>query len=351
MRVSTTAAAAVLLAATAQAHHSDAALEMDTTLTLEGTVTEFSLRNPHSYFVVAVPGPDGQTQAWTVQMGSMITQMRRGWSPDSLAVGDRVTARLHPARDGRPYGLLTTVDKNGVQIGTEIPRETQRVSQAGADIPRATSVEGRWIVDRSSLAPDYPGGLDQITLRDLKLTAKGRQAMSGWSQDDPDNPELNCITKPTPAMIIYTDLYPIEIKDNADQTLTIRSQYFDEVRTVYMDGREHPDPSVLLHEGHSIGHYEGDTLVIDTRNFAPHRSPYQNGIPSGPQKHVIERYRLIDDGARMEVEFFLEDPEYIDGSMTHKRSLFYKPDTDMQPFNCDLESTRRYLPSNLSRPK
>ena len=61
----------------------------------------------------------------------------------------------------------------------------------------------------------------------------------------------------------------------------------------------------------------------------------------------MERYRLIDDGARMEVEFTLEDPEYIVGSMTHRRTLFYRPNSDMSPFNCDLEATRRFLPSNL----
>jgi hypothetical protein len=242
---------------------------------------------------------------------------------------------------------MSEVSKGGQVLGMRVPGETQPDYRAAGGALRATSVEGRWLVDRSSQPEDYPGGLDQLMLRDLSLTAKGRAASTGWSQASEENPELNCITKPTPAMLVYTDLYPIEITNNGDDTLTIRSQYFDQVRTIYMDGRAHPDPSVLVHEGHSVGRYEGDTLVIDTRNFAPHRSPYQNGIPSGPQKHVIERYRLIDGGARMEVEFFLEDPEYIAGSMTHKRELLYRPDTDMSPFNCDLESTRRFLPSNL----
>jgi hypothetical protein len=329
----------------ALAHHSDAALDMNTVLKLEGTVKEFSLRNPHAYFVVAVTGENGEAKDWTVQMASMITLMRRGWTRDSLQVGDQITVDLRPARDGRPYGLMAMVEKDGAPIGERIPAETRGTVQA--DAPRATSVEGRWLVDRSSLGADYPGGLDQIMLRELTLTEKGRNSLTGWTQDSPDNPELNCITKPTPAMIIYTDLYPMEFRDNGDGTMTIRSQYFDQVRTVYMDGRNHPDPSVLVHEGHSVGRYEGDTLVIDTRNFAYHRSPYQNGIPSGSQKHVIERYRLIDDGARMEVEFTLEDPEYIVGSMTHKRELLYRPATDMSPFNCDINSTRRYLPSNL----
>ena len=347
MKTQTILAAVLAVSLTeAQAHHSDAALDMDRMLTMAGTVREFSLRNPHAYFVVAVTDEAGRTEDWTVQMASMITLMRRGWTRDSLAVGDNVTVDLRPARDGRPYGLMESVAKDGTAIGVGVPRETQAAVQASAE--RATSVAGRWLVDRASLGSDYPGGLDQLMLRDLTLTDKARAALAGWTQDSPDNPELNCITKPTPAMIVYTDLYPMEFRDNGDGTLTIRSQYFDQVRTVYMDGREHPDPSVLIHEGHSVGHYEGDTLVIDTRNFAYHRSPYQNGTPSGPQKHVVERYRLIDGGAGMEAVFTLEDPEYIVGSMTHRRILLYRPNTDMSPFNCDLEATRRYLPSNLS---
>ncbi len=343
MNKTTTLIAATLLSTAALGHHSDAALQMDTVITLEGTVTEFSLRNPHAYIVVAVPGANGQTEEWTAQMGSMITLMRRGWSRDSLAVGDDVTVELHPARDGRTYGLVTTVSKDGAEIGVDQPLETQRRATAE---PRATSVFGRWIVDRTSLGADYPGGLDQLAFRDLTLTERGRAAFEAFSQDSAENPELTCTPKPTPSMIVYTDLYPIELTDNGDGTLTIRSQYFDDTRTVYMDGRAHPDASVRSATGHSVGRWDGDTLVVDTTNFADHRSPYQNGVPSGAQKHVVERYRLLDDG-RLEVEFFLEDPEYVIGSMTHTRALLYRPNTNMESFNCDEEATRRFLPSNL----
>ena len=154
-----------------------------------------------------------------------------------------------------------------------------------------------------------------------------------------------CISKPTPSLIVYTDLYPLQIEFNdAAETITIRTQHFDAERTIYMDGRDHPPAAFRSHEGHSTGRWEGDTLVIDTTNFTDHRSPYQNGIPSGAQKHVIERYRLHENGTHMNVEFFLEDPEYIEGSMTHARDLIYSPEIEMTPFDCDLESTRRFLP-------
>ena len=87
-----------------------------------------------------------------------------------------------------------------------------------------------------------------------------------------------------------------------------------------------------------------DLLVVDTANFSDNSSPYQNGVPSGAGKHVVERYRLGADGTRLTVEFMLEDPEYIVGSMTHARDLIYSPQIEMTPFNCDLEATRPFLP-------
>ena len=331
------AAATLVLASPLSAHHSDAALEMDSVATFEGVVTEYSMRNPHSYFTVETTDERGESIEWTVQMGSSISLSRRGWTRDTLSLGDRVAVGVRPARDGRSYGLLTSVEKAGVPISySRLP------APVGAG---TTTLEGRWILDPSSLSADYPGGLDQLTIRDLTLTEKGRIAEAAYSQNSEENSELACITKPTPGAIIYTSTYALEFEFNdGNEIIMIRSQFFDQERTVYMDGRAHPPIDERTHEGHSIGRWERDVLVVDTRNFADNRSPYQNGIPSGAQKHVVERYRLHEDGTRLTVEFMLEDPEYVVGSMTHTRDLIYSPQIEMTPFNCDLEATRRYLP-------
>ena len=327
----------------ALAHHSDAALQMDTVLTLSGQVTDYSLRNPHAYVTVEVAGDNGERVSWDIQMASGLTMRRLGWLPDSLQAGDEVTVSLNPARDGRPYGLLSAITRANGEALVATPR---RITTSPETVVRSDSVFGRWIVDRSRLPAGYPGGLDQLMIRELTLQPKGQEMEAAYSQDSSENPELSCISKPTPAMIIYTDLYPMDIAANADGSLTLRSQYFDMVRTVFMDGRPHPPADQLFHEGHSVGLWEGDILVIDTTNFSFHRSPYQNGIPSGPQKHVEERYQLIDGGTHLEVTFTLEDPEYIVGRMEYSRQLRFVPDADMSPFNCDLESTRRFLPTN-----
>ncbi|HSG63426.1 MAG TPA: hypothetical protein VLD39_00430, partial [Gammaproteobacteria bacterium] len=157
-----------------------------------------------------------------------------------------------------------------------------------------------------------------------------------------ENPESTCVGRPTPAALVSSALYLLEIELDED-AVVIRTEYFDEERTVYLDGREHPDAGERFATGHSIGWWEGDTLVIDTTNFADHRSPYQIGVPSGPRKHVVERYRLIEDGTRMLVEFTLEDPDYIAAPLTHRRELLYVPQESMYRFNCDPASTRRFV--------
>ena len=80
-------------------------------------------------------------------------------------------------------------------------------------------------------------------------------------------------------------------------------------RNIYMDGRPHPDlkrfqPTAT---GHSIGRYEGDTLVIDTVGLT------EGAVPAGgyrrPETRVIERYRLTPDGQRLLMQYTFEDPE------------------------------------------
>ncbi len=341
MKHAITLAGILAVTAPAAGHHSDAALDMNAVVTFEGTVTEYTMRNPHAYFTVETVNAAGERVEWTVQMASALTIGRRGWARDSLSFGDRVSVGVRPARDGRPYGLLVSVERDGRPVVA--PPGAGR--GAGQTAPAAPTLEGIWIVDRASLGPDYPGGLDQLMIRELRLTERGRIAEAEYSQNDPDNPELACMTKPTPGGIIYTDLYPMQIEFVEDEDIVmIRSQYFDQERTVYMDGRGHPDADQRTHEGHSTGRWEGDVLVVDTANFADNRSPYQNGIPSGARKHVVERYRLHEDGRRLTVTFTLEDPDYIAEPMTHTRDLLYAPNRDMTPFDCDPEATRRYLP-------
>ena len=337
MRATVAFAASLLLASPVAGHHSDAGLDMESVVEFEGTVTEFNWRNPHVYFTVETLGETGESVEWTLQMGSALVQTRRGWTRDSLSSGDRVTVRAHASLDGRPYGLLESVEKEGgfvLSMAANPPEVT-----AGA-----STLAGIWLADGSELA-SYPGGFDGFFRAHLVLTERGKAAEAQYDPLSAENPEATCVGRPTPAMIVSSRLYPIEIQiDEAGGTVGIRTEYWDERRTVYMDGRPHPPDDERFASGHSTGRWDGDTLVVDTANFADHRSPYQIGVPSGPQKHVVERYRLIEGGTRMSVEFMLEDPEYLAQPMTHSWELIYSPHLELTTFDCDPDATSRFLP-------
>ena len=318
----------------ASAHHSDAGLDMETITGIKGTVKEFVWRNPHVYALIEVQNGN-QTVEWDLQLGPTSVISRRGWRRDSLKPGEQVTVRAHVAKNGKPYGVIESVDKPG-GMGFVAAGEPEKRA-------RATSLEGKWKADVAATMA-YPGGFDGFFNAQLRLTDKGKAEQAAYDPLSKDNPEATCVGRPTPAALVSTSLYLMEIDiQEENELIIIRSEWGDEVRTVYMDGREHPDSSQRFVTGHSIGWWEGDTLIVDTRNFEDHRSPYQIGVPSGAQKHVVERYRLTGNGAHINLEFTLEDPEYIAEPMVHTRLLNYSPHLTFYEGECDEESTSRFL--------
>ncbi len=346
MRHTTTVAATLMIASPVFGHHSDAGLDMDSVVTLEGTVTEFNWRNPHIYFTVKTTNERGEQVEWTLQTDSTNIRTRMGWTRESLLIGDRVTVGAHPARNGRPYALLDSIEKEGgIVLPTAFSRNTGEPRLAEPKVTTNTStLEGKWMANSSELI-SYPGGFDGFFKAQLRLTEKGAAAQAAYDEFSDENPESRCIGRPTPAMIVSSNLFSLQIEINEDkEIIMIRSEFWDEERTVYMDGRAHPEDSERFASGHSIGWWDEDTLVVDTRNFTDHRSPYQIGVPSGAQKHVVERYRLNEEDTRIVVEFVLEDPEYIAEPLTHTRELIYSPHLEMSRYDCDPEATRRFLP-------
>jgi len=319
---------------------------MASMVTFEGTVSDFQWRNPHVYFTVETMDENGRSTEWELQMPSTMTMTRMGWTRESLSSGDRVSVWAHRSVDGRPYGILEYAER---EDGTRLPTSFDNTDGTSDPIfdtgenPSASSLEGTWIADRSKLVL-YPGGFDGFFSAQLSLTEKGKTAQASYDELSDENPESTCIGRPTPAMLVSTTIFPIEIAFNEDaQTTTIRTELYDEERTVYMDGRGHPDVGGPFVTGHSIGHWEEDVLVVDTRQFSDHRSPYQIGVPSGAEKHVVEKYQLSNDGTRIIVEFMLEDPEYLAEPLTHTRELMYAPQLEISEFGCDPETTRRFV--------
>jgi hypothetical protein len=93
------------------AHHSQSQFEPEKTLTIEGTLTRLSWRNPHTLFLIQAKevGGTAAEQEWTVEGPSPAQLTRAGWGSTISKVGDRVTFNGRPRRDGRPELLLLSV--------------------------------------------------------------------------------------------------------------------------------------------------------------------------------------------------------------------------------------------------
>ena len=110
--------AVVMYAAPALAHHSFAMFDADKKTTLEGTIKEFQWTNPHSWILMMVPNAQGQPEQWAIELGAPGGLARQGWLPKTLQPGDKVTAVIHPLKDGTHGGQFMAVTlPNGKQMG------------------------------------------------------------------------------------------------------------------------------------------------------------------------------------------------------------------------------------------
>ena len=100
----------ILGTGSAIAHHSFAAeFDANKALTQKGIVTKIEWQNPHTYFYLDVTGTDGKVVNWGWEMGSPNGLMRRGWTRNTLKIGDSVTVEGSQAKDGNNIGNARVV--------------------------------------------------------------------------------------------------------------------------------------------------------------------------------------------------------------------------------------------------
>jgi hypothetical protein len=128
-----------------------------------------------------------------------------------------------------------------------------------------------------------------------------------------------------PPMIPPTYYANFQILQSRD-TVVIRHELMHDARIVYLDGRSHPSSSIQYLAGHSLGRWDGDTLVVDTTNFTDQtnfRGPpatTRQEISHTRTLHVVERFTRADKNT-INYQFTVEDPATWTGSWSGEYAI------------------------------
>ncbi len=132
---------------------------------------------------------------------------------------------------------------------------------------------------------------------------------------------------------IYLQLFPVQIVQTPKEVIEI-FEYDHMVRYIFTDGRKHPDDLTPTYNGHSIGHWEGDTLVVDTVGLNGKIWLDRVGHPDSEQMHIVERIHRVSEKI-LQVDFKFDDPKSYLRPWTATMRFQLLPDWDILEHVCE----------------
>ena len=346
-------------ASAAFAHHGFGTFDMQKSVTYTGKLTRLEFINPHSWLYFEVTDANGKVTKHRCEMRSAHTLRRSGWSQELFPIGQQVTIEAAPDRADAASCYLNTIrfadgssmDRYGqyVKGGQGKIQEVRGPVKAAAAVARAPrrpsgepNISGEWAPEQVVMAdPRGKGGslvpLSQIGERPAEgqtaarggaarggrrgggapagprlyggteLTEAGTAAVAKFTQAD--NPRFKCQT--TSVLFDWTFDGPVNrITQNRDN-IVIEYGQLNLRRTVHMNTKTHPANVKPTRGGHSIGRWDGDTLVVDTVAFLP--GILTGSVPNSDKLHVVERFSLDPKTNRLTRSYTAEDPVYLKG--------------------------------------
>jgi len=151
--------------------------------------------------------------------------------------------------------------------------------------------------------------------------------------------------------LIMTRVWPIAMVQ-LPTVIYMISHFENSVRMIYLDGRPHTDPDVVVRtfNGESIGKWEGNTLVVDTKYFPGHHHWMDQGgasVPISEDAHIVERFTMRPDG-KMDIEYTMTDPKNWVGEWKMTKTFGRREETDITEVQC-LPDLNDHLPATKSK--
>jgi hypothetical protein len=326
--------AAATVATIAAAHHSFAPhFDSRKPVSISGKVTEFEGRNPHSYLHIQAVDENGKTQTYVCESHGVTQLTRNGITPQILKPGAQVRIEGSQSRNDAHRCFFTDVHlPDGRTLNVNGSAQTQAAQQQTTAARR--DIFGTWLL---APAPGRSTSGPQPMMQ--ALTEAGKAAVAKY---DPfkDDPTFRC--NPVGVRRAWgAPGTPLSITRQGDRVI-LRHEWMDVERIIHLNLREHPRGGSRATLGHSIGRFEGDTLVIETANYPAgvlNQYVEQAGQPTRGLLHSasltsVERLRLDASRQRLVVEVTFKDPEFFTRDFEPATLEFAPSDLKLEPFKC-----------------
>jgi hypothetical protein len=329
-------------AVVASAHHGTASqFDEEKNIKVSGVVTKIEFVNPHSYVYFNVKNDAGGTDAWRCEMRAASVLKRSGWTQDMFKPGTQITIDGAPARREK-FGCYV----NDVVFGDgkKVERYQQLDGADKGDVKRTLrtadgkpNLAGNWAAAQRLLTAT-PGGAGAVVAGGMggggpgaqyKQTEAGIKASAGHQRED--NPRYHCL-----ATNIFQDWTFDQHVNKIEQSKTaIKMTYgfMDIVRTIHLNMVTHPKNIKPSRAGHSIGKWEGDTLVVDTVGFLPGYLNGTNGTKHSDKLHVVEKFTLGKEGKSLVRTWVGDDSSYLTAPFEGRDEIFASQ-AEYDPYNC-----------------
>jgi hypothetical protein len=329
--------------AVSSSHHSVAGFyDPDKLIEIEGIIKKARWRNPHTVFEVDVTNDAGEVVTWRIESGALGVLKQRGLARAFVQPGDPVRimgdssirsdhemfARNMLLANGKEVVLtagskpyFSKADAVGVLEG-EYDEAVAAAARENADgIFRVWSTN---IDDRSSdrlkmFDGNYPLLATAVAVRD---------------EYDHEDQVLRGCTKWTMPRLMANPL-PMEFERSGENIL-LRFEEDDNVRVIRMGGDDAAPPMNLSALGYSTGHWDGETLVVETSRLAPERLD-DLGTPFSAALQLTERFSLSEEGNRLNYVLTVNDPNTFSETFERPRAWDWRPEIVVGSYNCEQD--------------
>jgi len=221
-----------------------------------------------------------------------------------------------------------------------VPRTANGKPDLSAPVARAADghpdLSGLWADKRSFLLDAAP----EVKLSDMQPWAAALYKQRGDSYRN-DTDGINCLPPGPKASISNGGGYPMKIVQTPG-LIVILYEFQTLYRQVFMDGRELPKDPNPTWMGYSIGHWEGDTLVVTTASYNDRTSLDLGGHPHTEDLRVTEHFHRKDAG-HMDYQVSIDDPKAYTKSWTLPVDLDLVADGEIIEYVCENERDKQHM--------